>query len=141
LVDKKCAVCPLLIERLTVIGWTHMAKRAGRINLADRANAFDAWAEQYQGTPMKEYRLTAWPELSGSFGKTAYSRMLADLSHRYMSMAQLVASSGIRRNEVQQFLEALESRGVLIERELFATDSVFDSLRPIGGWIRKALNS
>jgi len=94
-----------------------------------------------QGNSMKEYRLIAWPELSGSFGKMAYSRMLADMSHRYMSVAQLVSSCGIRRNEVQQFLDTLDSRGVLTERDLFVSDSVFNSLRPIGGWIRRALNT
>lgn len=90
---------------------------------------------------MKEYRLIAWADLPAPYHRTAYHRMLIDLSHRHMSITQLVACSGIRRKDVQQFLEMLDGRGVLAERELFAApDSVFDSLRPLGGWIRKALN-
>ena len=89
---------------------------------------------------MKEYRLAAWPQLRPPFDKIAYRRMLSDMSHRHMSVAQLAACSGIRRKEVQQFLDMLDGRGLLAERDLFATDSVFDSLRPLGGWIRRALS-
>ena len=88
---------------------------------------------------MKEYRLVSWANLPAPYHRTAYRRMLTDLSHRYMSVAQLVACSGMRRNEVRQFLDMLDGRGVLADRDLFA-DSVFDSLRPLGGWIRKALH-
>ena len=90
---------------------------------------------------MKEYRLIAWADLPVPYHRTAYRRMLTDMSHRYMSLAQLTACSGIRRTDVKQFLEMLDGRGVLADRDLFASDSVFDSLRPLGGWIRRALNS
>lgn len=91
---------------------------------------------------MKEYRLIAWADLPAPYHRTAYHRMLTDLSHRHMSVAQLAACSGIRRRDVQQFLEMLDGRGLLSERDLFgASDSVFGSLRPLGGWIRKALNA
>jgi len=90
---------------------------------------------------MKEYRLIAWADLPAPYHRTAYRRMLTDLSHRHMSVAQLVACSSIRRNEVKQFLDMLDGRGLLAERDLFASDSVFDSLRPFGGWIRKALTA
>jgi hypothetical protein len=93
------------------------------------------------GNSMKEYRLVAWADLPAPYHRTAYRRMLTDLSHRHMSMAQLVACSGIRRHDVRQFLDMLDGRGLLAERDLFASDSVFDSLRPLGGWIRKALNT
>ena len=89
---------------------------------------------------MKEYRLAAWADLPAPYHRTAYRRMLTDMSHRYMSVPQLVSCSGIRRTEVRQFLDVLESHGLLIERDLFASDSVFDSLRPLGGWLRKALS-
>lgn len=90
---------------------------------------------------MKEYRVIAWVELPAPFHRTAYRRMLSDMSHRYMSVAQLMACSGVRRQDVRQFLDALEGLGLLAERELFGhEDSMFDSLRPLGGWIRKALN-
>jgi hypothetical protein len=90
---------------------------------------------------MKEYRLVAWAELPAPYHRTAYRRMLSDMSHRHMSVAQLAACSGIRRKDVQQFIEMLDGRGLLTDRDLFASDSVFDSLRPLGGWLRKALNS
>lgn len=88
---------------------------------------------------MKEYRLIAWADLPAPYHRTAYRRMLTDLSHRHMSMAQLVACSGIRRQEVKQFLDMLDAQGLLNEREVVVADSVFGSLHPLGGWIRKAL--
>lgn len=89
---------------------------------------------------MKEYRLRSWPELAAPFTGTAYRRMLSDMSHRYMSMAQLMTSGGVRRQEVRQFLDSLHSRGLLTERELFVSDTLLDSVRPLGDWIRRKLN-
>jgi hypothetical protein len=91
------------------------------------------------GNSMKEYRLIAWADLPAPYHRTAYRRMLTDLSHRHMSTAQLVACSGIRRHEVKQFLDMLDAQGLLDKRDLLVADSMFDSLRPLGGWIRKAL--
>lgn len=88
---------------------------------------------------MKEYRLVAWPQLRPPFDRIAYRRMLSDMSHRHMTLAQLVESSSIRRHEVRAFLEMLESRHLLAEREAPATESLFGSLRPLGGWLRRAL--
>jgi hypothetical protein len=90
---------------------------------------------------MKEYRLTAWPELATSFHRTAYHRMLSDMSHRFMTLAQLVDTSGLKRHEVRAFLEVLESHSVLVERECTGPDSQFWSLRPLGGWIKRAISS
>ena len=89
---------------------------------------------------MKEYRLVAWAELPAPYHRTTYRRMLSEMSQRHMSVAQLAASSGVRRKDVQQFIDMLDGRGLLTERDLFASDSVFDSLRPLGGWLRRALN-
>ena len=88
---------------------------------------------------MKEYRLVAWPQLRPPFDRIAYRRMLSDMSHRHMTLAQLVECSGIRRHEVRSFLDMLESRQLLAEREAPAVDSLFGSLRPLGGWLRRAL--
>lgn len=88
---------------------------------------------------MKEYRLVAWPQLRAPFDRIAYRRMLSDMSHRHMSLVQLVECSGIRRREVRSFIEMLESRQLLAEREAPGTDSLFGSLRPLGGWLRRAL--
>lgn len=88
---------------------------------------------------MKEYRLSAWSPLPAPFDRIGHRRMLSDLSHRHMSLRQLVASSGVRRQEVRAFLEMLTSRGLIAERDATAPDSMFDSLRPLGGWLRRAL--
>jgi hypothetical protein len=88
---------------------------------------------------MKEYRLVAWPQLRPPFDRIAYRRMLSDMSHRHMTLVQLVECSGIRRHEVRTFLDMLESRALITERDAPSTDSLFGSLRPFGGWLRRAL--
>ncbi len=88
---------------------------------------------------MKEYRLVAWPQLRAPFDRIAYRRMLSDMSHRHMSLTQLVECSGVRRHEVRSFLDMLEARNLLAERDSAAVDSLFGSLRPLGGWLRRAL--
>jgi hypothetical protein len=88
---------------------------------------------------MKEYRLTGWPDLAAPYHRTAYRRMLSDMSHRYVSQAQLAARSGLGRNDVRLFIEMLETHGLLAQREAAETDSLFGSLRPLGGWLRRAV--
>lgn len=90
---------------------------------------------------MKEYRLAAWPDLEAPYHRTAYRRMLSDMSQRFVSQARLAETSGLARSQVRQFLEMLEARGLLWEREAAPrADSLFGSLRPLG-WIRRALSS
>jgi hypothetical protein len=88
---------------------------------------------------MKEYRLVAWPQLRPPFDRIAYRRMLSDMSHRHMSLAQLAECSGIRRHEVRSFLDMLDAQQLIAERESAVADSLFGSLRPLGGWLRRAL--
>ena len=88
---------------------------------------------------MKEFRLASWPQLHAPFDRIAHRRMLSDMSHRHMSVAQLVECSGVRRHEVRAFLEMLDARGVIDAREGPAADSLFGSLRPLGGWLRRAI--
>ena len=88
---------------------------------------------------MKEYRLAAWPQLRAPFDRIAYRRMLSDMSHRHVTLAQLSASSGIRRQEVRQFIEMLDARGMIAQRDASLPDSLFGSLRPLGGWLKRAL--
>ena len=88
---------------------------------------------------MKEFRLVAWPQLRAPFDRIAYRRMLSDMSHRHMTLVQLVKCSGVRRHEVRAFLDMLESRQLIVEREGPASESLFGSLRPLGGWLRRAL--
>jgi hypothetical protein len=74
---------------------------------------------------MKEFKLTAWPELPAPYHRTVYRRMLSDMSHRYMSVQQLVLASGASRLDVRLFLQMLGERGLLRERE-GEPDSIFD---------------
>ena len=88
---------------------------------------------------MKQYKLAAWPDLPATFHRTSYRRMLSDMSHRYVTVQQLMASSGSTRMEVRLFLQTLAERGLLREREVIGEDdSLFGSLLPLG-WIRRAL--
>ena len=65
---------------------------------------------------MKEYKLSGWPELPSSFQRTAYQRMLHQMSHGFVPLAHLVRASGLGRDAVRQFLDQLSHRGVLLER-------------------------
>ena len=66
---------------------------------------------------MKEYKLASLPQWAHSFDKIVFRRMVSDLSHRHLTLAALVTSSGLRRQEVQDFLDALQSQGLLQERD------------------------
>ena len=90
---------------------------------------------------MKEYRLAAWPELAAPFDRTAFRRMLSDMSHRHMSLAQLVGASGIRRQQVREFIDMLDARGMISQRDSIVPDSLFGSLRPLGGWLKRAISN
>ena len=87
---------------------------------------------------MKEYRLLAWPEHSADFQRTGHRRVLSEMSLRYMSLAQLADVSGLKKNEVRSFVEMLDGRGLVAERDTTAPDSFLDSIRPLG-WLRRAI--
>lgn len=87
---------------------------------------------------MKEYKLAAWPDLPAPYHRTVYRRMLSDMSHRYMSITGLTMASGAGKQEVRQFLDMLSDKGLLIERE-GEPDSLFDTLKPVGDWVRRTL--
>jgi hypothetical protein len=89
---------------------------------------------------MKEYKLAAWPDLPSAFHRTTYRRMLSDMSHRYVTVQQLMAGSGANRMEVRLFLQMLGERGLLRERDVRVADSLFGALSPLGGWLRRALH-
>jgi hypothetical protein len=84
---------------------------------------------------MKEYRLAAWPDLEAFHKRIAYRRMLSDMSQRHVSLAQLVSCSGLSRQEVSRFLDQLESRGLVAQREVEAPAQLFSPLRT---WLRRA---
>ncbi len=90
---------------------------------------------------MKEFKLSAWPELSAPYHRTAYRRMLCDMSHRYVTFQHLAGVSGIGKQEVRDFIGMLGEHGILLERDCLENDSIFDSLKPLGGWIYRALTT
>ena len=86
---------------------------------------------------MKEYRLAAWPELRPPYQHTAYRRLLSDMSQRHLTLAQLVDASGLRRLEVQNFVEMLLARGLITERDHRGEDLLV-ALRPLLGWLQRS---
>lgn len=89
---------------------------------------------------MKEYKLSGWPELPALYHRTAYRRMLHEMSQRYASVPQLVHASGLARQSVKEFVEMLSARGMLMERGLPEPDSFFGGLMPLG-WMRRSRNT
>lgn len=89
---------------------------------------------------MKEYRLASWPELKAPFHRTPYRRMLSDMSHRFVTLPQLSGASGLRRLDVRNFVDMLQARGLLMERECVASDSLFAVLAPLSGWLKRAMS-
>jgi hypothetical protein len=85
---------------------------------------------------MKEYRLAAWPDLRPPYDRMAYRRMVSALSQRHMTVWQLVDASGLRRIEVQNFIEVLQARGVMLERRRRGPSFV-GALSPVFGWLRR----
>ena len=85
---------------------------------------------------MKEYRLAAWPELRGPAHRTAHARMVSDMSHRHVTVTQLVDASGLRRREVRRFIEMLGASGLIAERDARAQESLFGSRR-LHGWFQR----
>lgn len=89
---------------------------------------------------MKEYRLSAWPDLDLPHQRMAYRRMLSDMSQRHVSLAQLRARSGLPRREVLEFLALLSQRGLVAERDAVRLPLPV-SLAPLGDWLRRTLRS
>jgi hypothetical protein len=87
---------------------------------------------------MKEYRLLAWPELPAEYRRTAHRRVLSEMSQRFVSVAKLVEISGLKKAELRAFIEMLDDRDVVTDRDTAAPDSFLDSLRPLG-WLRRAI--
>ena len=81
---------------------------------------------------MKEYRLLAWPEFPREYRRTAHRRALSDMSLRFMRGPSSPRSAGSKKGEDAAFLEVLDARGVLDERDGTAPDSFFDSIGRLG---------
>lgn len=78
---------------------------------------------------MQEYKLKAWPDLPPEYRKTAYRRLVSELSQRHVQIEQLQRCSGLSTSDIEGFLKFLDRREVLESRE-----SV--SEKPKSGWMR-----
>lgn len=85
---------------------------------------------------MKQYKLSAWPDLPAGFHRTAYRRMLHQMSHRHVTVRQLMAESGLARSAVIQFLDTLSERELLDERQHAAPPTALGKLLPMALWRR-----
>lgn len=88
---------------------------------------------------MKEYKLSGWPELPTNYQRTAYQRMLHQMSQGFVPLAQLARASGLDRDSVRQFLGQLNTRGVLVEREHTAAPLALTVANRSIAWLRRAL--
>jgi len=66
---------------------------------------------------MKEYKLTGWPDLPAAFRRTAYRRMVSELSQRHVSEAHLTKCSGATAQDVRDLLDHLAESQILDSRE------------------------
>ena len=88
---------------------------------------------------MKEYRLLAWPDHSAEFQRTAYRRVLSEMSLRYMSVAQLAEVSGLKKLEVRAFVAMLDGKALIGERDSSAPASALGA-PSAWGWLRRAIH-
>lgn len=80
---------------------------------------------------MKHYRLAGWPDLPAAYHRTAYQRMLHQMSHRPASLRQLVLESGLQARVVRDFLDTLSQQDMLIE-----DDAATKAKPTLVGWIK-----
>jgi len=66
---------------------------------------------------MKQYKLTAWPDLPARFQKTPMRRCASELSQRFVSVRDLAKHSGAPSREVEDLLEHLRGQGMLMSRD------------------------
>jgi hypothetical protein len=80
---------------------------------------------------MKHFKLSGWPDLPPAYRRTAYRRVLHEMSQRFMTLAQLSHASGLGTPQLNAFLGVLSEHGVLIERGEAEPDSLFGALQTL----------
>jgi hypothetical protein len=66
---------------------------------------------------MKQYKLTAWPDLPPRYRSTAMRRVVSELTQRFVTARDLSRKSGASTREVEDLLSTLTKNGVLMSRE------------------------
>ena len=77
---------------------------------------------------MKQYKLTAWPDLTPRFQSTAMRRVVSELSQRFVSVRDLARSSGAASRDIEELISQLEKDGMLMAR------AMPQSVNQPGGW-------
>ena len=67
---------------------------------------------------MKQYKLTAWPDLTPRFQSTAMRRVVSELSQRFVSVRDLARSSGAAGRDIEELISKLEKDGMLMTRAM-----------------------
>jgi tRNA G26 N,N-dimethylase Trm1 len=65
---------------------------------------------------MKQYKLTAWPELPPRFQKTTMRRVVSELSQRFVSTRDLARSCGAGTRDIEELVAQLQKDGMLMTR-------------------------
>ena len=81
---------------------------------------------------MKQYKLTAWPDLPPRFQKTTMRRVVSELSQRFVSTRDLARSSGASPREVEELIAKLNKDEMLMTRD--APQSVNSSASWLEWW-------
>ncbi|HEX2540103.1 MAG TPA: hypothetical protein VHM00_03370 [Caldimonas sp.] len=64
---------------------------------------------------------------------------MSEMSLRYMTVAQLAEVSGLKKPQVRAFVEMLDAKALIAERDNSAPDSSLDAVSA-WGWLRRAIN-
>ncbi|MBC7666084.1 MAG: hypothetical protein H7276_20220 [Caulobacter sp.] len=67
---------------------------------------------------MKQYKLTAWPDLTPRFHTTAMRRVVSELSQRFVSVRDLSRSCGASARDIEELITKLEKDGMLMARAM-----------------------
>ena len=67
---------------------------------------------------MKQYKLTAWPDLTPRFHTTAMRRAVSELSQRFVSVRDLSRSSGASARDIEELIAKLEKDGMVMARAM-----------------------
>ena len=87
---------------------------------------------------MKQYKLTAWPDLPPRFQKTTMRRVVSELSQRFVSVRDLARSSGASARDVEELISRLEKDGMLMTRADAAVRQPVRRLAPVVAGGRRA---
>ena len=67
---------------------------------------------------MKQYKLTAWPDLTPRFHTTAMRRVVSELSQRFVTVRDLARSCGASVRDIEELLAKLEKDGMVMARAM-----------------------